>query len=350
MIASMALGAGAGLRARAAPRWLRAFVLGATALVVQTAWPQGEGARAQTAARSELQWLQLIQDAARRLNYAGTIVFEQHGQMRASRIVHYYDGRISHERLYMLDGQPREFIRSGDEVRCLYPEARRVLIESHPGKDAFPGLGDAEPGQILLHYRVRIAALDRVAGLECRIVAIEPKDSLRYGYRLCIDSASGLLLKTQTVDARMAVLEQMAFSEVRIGRGVDEADLRPSWSIEGWQVDRSEHRQADLAAAGWTVVAPEGFVKIKEVSRRMGARQGSERDALQAVFSDGLATLSLFIEPRAGESPPDEFSHARGAVSVYVRTLGDVQITAVGEVPPATLRAVAQSVEARAPR
>jgi sigma-E factor negative regulatory protein RseB len=334
-----------------APRWVGTVVAALAALASGAAWAQGSraGAAGAEPARSASQWLQVIQAASRQLNYTGTIVFEQGGEVRSSRIVHYFDGTASHERLQMLDGKPREFIRRDDEVRCLYPESRRVLIERRFRQDAFPALGQAEPQHILQHYEVQTSGPDRVAGRDCEVLVIAPRDVLRYGYRLCVERASGLLLKAQTLDERGTVLEQMTFSEVRIGEPIDRSQLQPSWSTEGWQIERSEHQAADLAKSGWAVTPPPGFRKIKELARVLKEPADRERLALQAVFSDGLATLSVFIEPRSALRIAGEVAQGQGASHAHARRIGDALVTVVGEVPPATVRQVARAVE-RLPR
>lgn len=342
----------AGHSAAATPRWIASLLAALAALASGAAWAQQgarPGAGAAEPVRSGLQWLQVIQAASRQLNYTGTIVFEQGGEVRSSRIVHYFDGTASHERLQMLDGKPREFIRRDDEVRCLYPESRRVLIERRFWQDSFPALGQAEPMQILQHYDIRVSGPDRVAGRDCEVVVVAPRDALRYGYRLCVEHVSGLLLKAQTVDERGAVLEQMAFSEVRIGEPIDRSLLQPSWSIEGWRIERTEHQPADLASSGWLVTPPPGFRKIKELARALREPADRGQLALQAVFSDGLATLSVFIEPRAAARISADLAHGQGATHAHARRVGDALVTVVGEVPAATVRQVARGVE-RVPR
>ncbi|MCX8114711.1 MAG: MucB/RseB C-terminal domain-containing protein, partial [Burkholderiaceae bacterium] len=169
-------------------------------------------------------------------------------------------------------------------------------------------------------------------------------DTLRYGYKLWVDRASGLLLKAQTLNERNDVLEQMAFVDVRVGERVDRSQLKPSWSTEGWRVDRSEHRSVDLAQLGWKVVPPAGFRKMLEVTRRIGSGQNAGRSAMQVVYSDGLATVSVFIEPGATE-PTAEYAQSQGPTSAYSLRVADASVTVIGEVPPATVKAMAQSVE-----
>ena len=287
--------------------------------------------------RSAEQWLQMVQQAARRLDYAGTIVYQQGNEVRISRIVHMFDGKVSHERLQPLDGRPHEFIRRADEVKCLIPESRRVVVERRNRSAAFPALGNAT-AELLQHYAVQVVGRERVGGFDCQVVEIRPRQGDRYGYRLWVDRETGLLLRSQTLDARGEVLDQMAFAEVRVG-AVDREQLKPSWSTEGWRVDETSHKPVDLSAQGWRLVPPGGFKALFAVRRPMPGGQ-----ALQAVYSDGLATLSVFVEAAAA-SAPGESTSQRGAINAYARRVGDSTVTVVGEIPADTARAVAATVE-----
>lgn len=330
----------------------------ASTLVVAAGVLIGSGAIAQESrARTDVQWIQAVRQAAQRVNYQGTVVYQSSGEMRSSRITHLFDGTHSHERIQTLDGKPREYIRrrsdASDQVQCFIPETRRIVVEHRNVDDSFPGLSNASPEEILERYTLKLGDVERVAGIECQMLTLEPKDTARYGYRLWVDRASGLLLRAQTINERREVIEQIAFTDVRIGEKIDRAKLRPSWSTEGWSIERSDYRKADLSQHGWLVPAPAGFRKTREVARRIG---GS--DAMQAVFSDGLATVSVFIEPHsllsvpgaASQMPSGDALQIHGPTSAFSRRVGDSLVTVVGEVPPSTVRSVAGSVEFRGAR
>lgn len=338
------------LAAVAHRRWLPAlaFVAGA---IVALGVPAQERARQSGAlpVRSELQWIQSIQNAAVRVNYSGTVVYQSDGEMSSSRITHLFDGANSHERVQTLDGKPREYIRvrtgKNDEVHCLIPESRRIVIEHRAIEDPFPGLTGAPAEAILERYDVKVGGIERVAGIECQVLMLEPRDALRYGYRLCVDRATGLLLKAQTLGEGREVKEQVAFTDIRIGERIDRSRLKPAWPTEGWTVERTEYRRVDLEKAGWQVPTPDGFRRTKEVVRRMGSR-----DAMQVVFSDGLATVSVFIEPVSDGKVAGDAVQVMGPTAAFSRRLGDALVTVVGEVPPEAVRTVANSVEFRGPR
>ncbi|MGE5162277.1 MAG: sigma-E factor regulatory protein RseB domain-containing protein, partial [Betaproteobacteria bacterium] len=198
--------------------------------------------------RSEAQWLQAARTAAMRVNYTGTIIYQAGGEMTSSRITHLFDGANSHERIQTLDGKPREYLRkrsgSDDEVQCLIPESRKIIVEKRSVEDSFPALSSASPDEILQRYEARLGPVERIAGLEAQALALEPRDNLRYAYRLWLDRATGLLLRAQTLDERREVIEQIAFSDVRIGERVDRSALKSPWATDGWSVVRSDYRKA----------------------------------------------------------------------------------------------------------
>lgn len=326
--------------------WMGALVIAAGAWMPLPGSAQ-DGRR--DAPRTEAQWIQAARTAAMRVNYTGTIIYQAGGEMTSSRITHMFDGSKSHERIQTLDGKPREYLRkrsgSDDEVQCLIPEAKKIIVEKRSVEDSFPSLSSASPDEILQRYEARLGSVERVAGFEAQALTLEPRDNLRYAYRLWLDRATGLLLRAQTLDERKEVIEQISFSDVRIGERIDRSALKSPWSTDGWSVVRSEYRQADLAKLGWIVPTPDGFRRTKEVMRRMHSA-----DAMQVVFADGLATISVFIEPGSTLADPPDAVRVHGPTSAYSRRVSEALVTVVGEVPSGTVRAVAQSVEFRGPR
>lgn len=306
----------------------------------QPASPRSAGA--EPALRTDVDWLQAIQAAAQRQNYTGTIVYQRGGAMQTSRVVHYFDGSVSHERLQVLDGRRREYVRRDAEVQCLYPDSKRVRLERRLEQQRFPAIGVGTPTEILERYRLFERGTERVANIDCRVLVLEPLDDLRWGLWLCAEARSALLLKAMTLDERAQPLDQMAFAELRIGERVDRSQLRPSWSTEGWTVERSEPVPADVERSGWQVSVPAGFRLQRAVMRSMATAGGAP--AMQIVYGDGLATLSVFIETAADDTAVTDDVRIHGPVSAYARRLGDALVTVVGEVPPKTVRQVAQSV------
>lgn len=300
-------------------------------------------ADAAPAADDVVQLLSRIQQAARKQDYAGVFMYQQGEMIQSSRLVHVLDGTGERERLEILDGQPREYLRHNENVQCLIPERKTVLVERRRG-DRFPGLLLGDPANLAEHYKISTEPkLHRVAGRECRLITIEPLDKLRYGYRLCADVETNLLLKAQTLNAARGVVEQVSFTSLRLGSEVDPQLLTSRWSTRDWKVLEPSMAPVDLSAQGWRIPAPKGFKVIMQVARSMG--RGAT--VSQMVLSDGLAAISVFIEPydsQRGHHPPHGAAQ-RGSITVYGTRIADFWLTAVGEVPVATLEQLAEATE-----
>lgn len=293
-------------------------------------------------------WLKKIQTAAQKLNYSGTFVYQQANQMRTSRITHLLDGKNELEKLEILDGKPREYIRNNDEVICYVPDAKTLFVEKRVTHDVFPAILATNPAELSDIYNVRKGESGRIAGHDCQAIILEPKDNLRYGYKLWAEKGSGLLLRAQTLNEKSEVVEQISFTQIAIG-GIDRNRVRPTTSnTQGWHVENVVMSSSNTSS-GWAAkFLPPGFNKIREVKRKLseepaGAGQPSPREVLQMVYSDGIAAISVFIEP--GSQSRTEGSMQQGAMNIIGKRHGDFWLTIVGEVPSIAIRQVANSIE-----
>jgi sigma-E factor negative regulatory protein RseB len=77
-------------------------------------------------------------------------------------------------------------------------------------------------------------------------------------------------------------------------------------------------------------------------------RQTGEANAesLHVVFSDGLASISVFIEPGAGAGD-QEATATLGPVNVFRREVDQHRVVVMGEVPAIAVRRLAEGVERR---
>lgn len=320
-----------------------------SSLVAVSASAQGAATAADKREAREAQaWLGKIQSAAQKLNYSGTFVYQQANQVRTSRITHILDGKREIAKLEVLDGRPREYIRTNDDIICYVPDTKTVLIEKRVKPDVFPALLNASPANLADYYQVKKGGLGRVAGRISQILVLEPKDQLRYGYKLWAEKSSGLLLRAQTLNLHGEIVEQISFTQIEIGN-IHRNRVRTSFpNTQGWQVENAVMHQVDLS--GWIVKSvPPGFKKIREIRRLVsdapGANQvaSNQREVSQIVFSDGLAAISVFIEP--GNAGRAEGSMQQGAVNIMGKRQGEFWLTIVGEVPSAAIKQVANSIE-----
>lgn len=293
--------------------------------------------------------LKKAQTAAQRLAYAGTFVYQQGSQVRTSRITHVLDGRNELEKLEVLDGRPREYIRVNDEITCYVPESKTLLLEKQVTQDVFPAILGGKIEDLAEHYTVRRGGNARIAGYEAEAVHLSPRDKLRYGYTLWLERASSLPLRVQTL-AGNDVIEQITFTQLELGR-IDKSRTRPSVTdTRGWRTENAVMQATDLS--NWTVrELPPGFRKLREIRRVVNdtglsegqGRAPARRELSQLVYSDGLAAISVFIEP--GTQSRTEGSVSQGALNIVGKRQGDFWLTIVGEVPAAAIRQVANSIE-----
>ena len=296
---------------------------------------------------SALQWLQRIYTASEKLNYTGTFVYQQGQQVETSRITHLAEPSGPRERLEALDGTPREIIRTGDEVVCYLPASATVKIDKRPGRRPFPAILSEQLKNVSENYTVRKGEIERVGGYHCQVLMLEPKDRMRYGHRLWADLGTGMLLKAKTFDEKKELLEQFVFTQLKIGGNIGPDQLKSRYvrDSRAWHVEDSGATRANLADDGWTIRSrPPGFRMVAQLRRTMGGTGGVGH----IVLSDGLAAISVFIEPANGRRPaPQQGLVRQGAINVYMRPLGDYWVTAVGEAPAESVKYVANAVEHR---
>jgi sigma-E factor negative regulatory protein RseB len=316
--------------------------------------PQGPAGQPPAAAapgrhgeRSIGDWLMRMHEASRLRSYIGTfVVSSSNGGMSSARIWHACNGEQQVERVESLTGAPRSTFRRNDEVVTFLPESRVVRTERRESLGLFPGLLKSADSSIAEFYAARRLGADRVAGFETDVVQLAPKDSLRFGYRVWSEKKTGLVVKLQTLDPDGNVLEQAAFSELALDAPVRIDKLNQMMgATEGWRVEKAEAVKTTAAAEGWQLrAAVAGF---KPISCYRRPATGAPEGTLQWVFSDGLAAVSLFVEAYDRQRHTQEGVFASGATQTLTRRIQDWWLTAVGEVPPQTLKAFALSLERR---
>lgn len=295
-------------------------------------------------------WLLRLHEASRRRAYVGTLVVSSGGNMSSSRVWHVCDGTQQMERVDALTGAPRSTFRRNDEVITFSPQTRVAVAEKREALGLFPHLLKSVDASIEQFYSASAQGSDRVAGFEADVVQLVPRDKLRFGYRIWSEKRTGLVLKLQTLDEQARVLEQVAFSELQLDAQVSMDKLsRMMSNTEGYKVVSPELVKTTPAAEGWRLSREVPGFHSMSCLRRPSA---GGPDAMQWVFSDGLASVSLFIEPFEPRRHAQEGLQGMGATHALTQRLvargGPWWLTLVGEVPAQTLQAFAQALE-RAP-
>jgi sigma-E factor negative regulatory protein RseB len=328
-----------------AARWALALWAGGVLglAMAQTSQPAGKQSEGKYQERSVSEWLLRMHEASRMRSYVGTFVVSSNaGAMSSARIWHACDGELQVERVESLTGAPRSTFRRNDEVVTLLPELRVARTEKRESLGVFPDLLKGGENSIPEFYTAKRVGSDRVAGFDADVVQLQPKDSLRFGYRIWSEKKTGLVVKTQTVDSDGKVLEQAAFSELQMDAPVRADKLAQMMTVpEGWRVERAEAIRTTPSAEGWGLRSQVAGFKPTSCYKRPA------EGVMQWIFSDGLASVSLFVEALDRQRHTQEGVFASGATHTLTQRVQDWWLTAVGEVPPQTLKAFAQSLERR---
>ena len=294
-------------------------------------------------------WIERMHSAPCQRPYAGTfVVSAASGAMASSRIWHACDGQQQMERVESLSGTPRTVFRRNDEVRTFLPQARIVRADRREAAGLFPSVPVVSGTSIAQFYAARVLGQERVAGFIADVVSFKPADTLRFGYRLWSETETGLVIKLQTLGTDGRILEQAAFSELDLNAAVRLEQLSSMMeATAGYKMVAPVVLKTSLQAEGWVLRQPvSGFVPVS-CHRRSVSDADSSPSVLQCLFSDGLASVSLFFEPfdakRHSSRPQASAMGATQMLSQHVQP--NFWLTAVGEVPLQTLRLFAGQLE-----
>jgi sigma-E factor negative regulatory protein RseB len=303
-------------------------------------------------------WLQRMNKALATRNYDGTFFHISGGRVETMRIVHRVrSGRVT-ERLQSLDGSGREFVRANDELTCYLPDQHTVLVE--PRQDRGPFLGSLPQFDATVSDFYRIEALPdtHILGRPTHVIAVNPKDQFRFGYRLWLDEKTAMPLKTQLCDSRGQVIEQIFFARLDMPESIPDSDLAPTVHTDGmrWVRQGASADNASAALAAYRASQlPPGFRLTVQGAQTIG---GATAPASHLVYSDGLATVSVFIEQSSSDSgvapaldsqtqapqAPMQGLARVGSGYAFSTVVQGHQVTAVGEVPAQTVEFIAHSV------
>ena len=302
-------------------------------------------------------WLDRMVVARKNQSYSGTFVFGQGDEMSSMKVMHRLQNGVEQERLIALDGEPREIIRKGDKVICLYPGKAPVELEQVLPRSAFASgfSGGATPMATV--YSISVAGMERLAGYEVVKVAVMAKDKFRYSYLLWLEKNTGLMVKSMLTGVDGEVLEHFQFTTLMLGENIEDPEFYQG-SLAGGSAAAIEHSNAAEGQTqnseaspkpplgvswhpGWM---PQGFALAPFMSKANNVMPEASRSQ---VFTDGLTLFSVFVETQEEAEMPEGGSRM-GATSAYSRyiDLGSEHyvVTVVGEVPIETAKKVADNM------
>lgn len=314
-----------------------------------TVKPAANTASAAVEVKSINDWLLRLHEASKRRSYIGTYVVSSGGQMQSAKIWHVCEGTQQVERVESLTGAPRSTFRHNDKVVTFMPEQKVARSEKREVTGSFPELVQSADNRIGEFYKLKTQGVERIAGLESDVVLLIPKDALRFGYRVWTEQKKGLVVKLQTLDSDGRVLEQAAFSELQLDAPVKmDKLLQMMGKVDGYRVEEPALVKTTASAEGWRQAAPvAGFMPMSCYKRPITPTSGATvaDEPMQWIFSDGLASVSLFVEPFDRQKHIKESAMSLGATHTMTRQLGSYWLTAMGEVPMNTLKQFASGLE-----
>ena len=292
------------------------------------------------------QWLERMSMASQSLNYTGTFVYQRQGNLEAMQIIHARDESGERERLRSLTGPKREVLRDNQVVTCILGDRQSVVVNKSRPRTPFPVSFPTELMDLERNYSFKVLDEDRVAGLTCRVVAVEPRDEYRYGRRLCVHDESHLLLRSELTADKGQAIEQVMFTTVEFPKVISGQKLLPD--LDGadftWQREPTDQPKKDDTAADsrWKVSrVPDGFMLTDHGWHQLSA---DDPGVEHWVYSDGLASVSVYIEKSMKDGEPYSGVSYRGALNAYGTMVGGHYVTVVGEVPRQTVELIAKSV------
>lgn len=290
------------------------------------------------------QVLQKAAVAAHALSYQGIFYYQAGTKSKPVQITHMFNSKGEFSRNVVLDNSPREVFSQGNDLVIFNPKNEKVVIEKRRGQNMFPAILPTNLDAIKMNYSLRAGEPERVAGRGAQMVFLEPKDNLRYSYQFWIDTEYGLLLKSVMLNSRNEAIESIAFNQLALMDILDldwfqpKIDNKKSYVMEDEVViiaDKGAIREWPLKGL------PSGFRKVDQMIRMV---HGKSLPVTHLIFSDGLASVSLFIEPITKNIKPRTGHKLLGGTNVYSNVSDGYQITVVGEVPEATVAQIANAV------
>ena len=290
-------------------------------------------------------WLMKISKAAADVNFIGTLVYTNNGEIKTMEVARRIQGGLMQERIYSLDGEPREIIRSEDKVWCYIPDQNMVVHDYRQvTKSGFPIILPDDLDQLRQNYGFEEGEDARIADRVAIQIKVTANDAWRYGYTLWADKHSGLLLRSDLVSQGGEIVEQYLFADIEINGVITDAQLAPVSNADELRLfGNSEPMPESFESSEWSVTElPDGY-RLNNHIRRMSPMGKGEIEHF--VYSDGLSSLSVFIK-KTSQSQGEMTGLSRmGAVHAYRTRIGNHLVTVMGEVPAETVKAVARGVQ-----
>ncbi len=298
-------------------------------------------------------WLERMSIASTALSYKGRFFYNRDGKTSLMEIVHVVGKKGSRERIISLSGADQELIRDQNGNVYLMNLGSPLLIDQG-GRDIPLAVRiNANLERLLENYTFELAGIDRVAGYKSQIMHISPLDKYRYSYRLWVDVETGFLTRSQLLNEKGDVMEHIMFSDIELMAKptellfeavLYEQDLAVASKniVVPQEQVLQQSTTTDNQEAFWSISgSPLGFWRTHSQDK---VSLGEKKSITYLMVTDGLASVSIYIEPFKNLGNDLIGVSRSGALSAYGRVLNEHHITVVGEVPPLTVKRIGDAV------
>ncbi|EHJ91426.1 Sigma factor AlgU regulatory protein MucB [Vreelandella boliviensis LC1] len=179
------------------------------------------------------------------------------------------------------------------------------------------------------YYAIELEDNARVAGRDAVKLIFEPLDQWRFSREWWLDRDTGLLLKHVLSDQQDRIIETFQITQLQ--------------SPQKYTGRVRESTPSVILNTPWhTTWLPDGFVAQPVTF--------SGDDVHQRVYSDGLATVSIFVDPLASEETTvlqegvKQLGVSAVAIEHAITAEGRWQLVAIGELPVSTLQRIVSSI------
>lgn len=283
-------------------------------------------------------WLERMAQAVQEQSYHGSYVYERSGVFTTQDIWRQVDETGIHERLLQTAGRHQEWLRHDGRLIC----ATTPALSHGRNPDSISPL-TIDPQQLAEWYSLRMLGGTRIASRPVTVIAVHPRDGFRYAHELYIDNETGLMLKSLLVDDSRELLERFQFARISFDEQSYTEGLEPTSScLDVELVEVPADADLSLWEPAWL---PPGFILG---SHEVQALRGSDVFVTSQIYTDGLASFTLFVEPLGRDSLAEDLRAQLGptvAVSRRLMTRDNLFLaTVVGEIPPRAAERIAESL------
>jgi sigma-E factor negative regulatory protein RseB len=303
---------------------------------------------ADTGEQEAAAWIEKMVAAAGALAYEGTFVYLHGSQLESMRVIHSVRDGQAREHLISLNGSAREVIRDQGAVICILPDAKAVSVSESGIKQSFSTVLPISLAGLSDYYDFHMRGEARVAGRLTKVLVIVPKDAYRYGYRLFLDAEHALPLKTEMLNGLGMAVTQTMFTSLRVDPTIEVTSSIESLKQQGyaWIHEEDAGSHPVTGEASWYFkYLPAGFQLHASAQHPDQVGKG---DIEHFILSDGLATLSVYVEESVAQGGLQGESRM-GAINAFGTQVAGHQVTVVGEVPAQTVQYIAGAIAYRAP-